>query len=172
MGSDVIQVLLAMLPAMVVGAVTYLFFHVYVRDREGQRRYDLVRESHKELIPFRIQALERMTLFLERIDPGNLLLRIKPGDMDNYEYQTELIRTIEQEFEHNITQQIYVSNSCWDAIRSAKNATISMIRAANASEDVTTPDKLREVILTEMVKNPSPSYTGLEYIKKEAREMW
>lgn len=120
----------------------------------------------------RLQAYERMALFLERISPGSLLLRLKPINADKHAYEKQLINTIEQEFEHNLTQQVYISSRCWNAIQASKNATISIIRKSNMSDKVDSPDKLREVILTDLLDKKPPSEAGLAYIKSEVNKLW
>lgn len=169
---DILQIVIAVVPSLIVGLVAYYFFNNFVKNEENRRYYNLKKNTHKEMIPYRVQALERMTLYLERIDPGRLLVRVKPHDDDKHSYENRLIQTIDQEFQHNLTQQIYVSDSCWEAILATKNATIALIRKSNMSEQVDTPDKLREVILTELLDKSAPSITGLAYLKREAREMW
>lgn len=169
---DILQIFLTIAPSIIVGLVAYYFFNTYMKNEEGRRRYALRKETAKDSLPHRLQALERMTLFLERIDPGSLLVRIKPSNGNKHDYENMLIATIEKEFEHNLTQQVYVSPKCWNAIRATKNATISLIRKSNMSDKVDSPHKLREVILTELLDKEAPSDTGLAYIKKEARTMW
>lgn len=129
------------------------------------------KDSQKTALPLKLQAYERLTLFLERIAPGNLLTRVKPYNDDKYDYEALLIKTIEQEFEHNLTQQIYVTQECWNVIRAAKNATISIIRKTNMSDKVHNSDRLRETILRDLMDNHAPSETGLSYIKREVGEL-
>jgi hypothetical protein len=81
-----------------------------------------------------------------------------------------VIAQIEQEFEHNLTQQIYLSDDCWTIITTAKNATIQLIRKASMSEKVENADKLREVILTELFDKSSPSSAALGYLKTEIKQ--
>jgi hypothetical protein len=71
-------------------------------------------------VSLRLQAYERMTLFMERINPSQLLVRITPHSEDKNEYQNFVIAQIEQEYEHNMTQQIYISDECWSIIVTAK----------------------------------------------------
>lgn len=168
----VLQIALAIVPSAIVGLVAYYFFNNFVKNEENRRFHELKRKNQKEILPYRIQALERMTLFLERINPGKLLIRVKPENEDKFAYENILIQSIEQEFEHNLTQQIYMSVECWNAIRTTKNATISLIRKSNMSDRVDSPDKLREVILTNLLDKSAPSETGLAYIKKETRALW
>ncbi len=92
--------------------------------------------------PYDLQAYERMALFLERITPSNLLIRISPISSNKEDYETLLIQNIEQEFEHNLSQQIYVSDKCWSIINAAKNATIQLIRKASLLEKTDTANKL------------------------------
>ncbi len=170
--TSILNFAMSILPTIVVGYVAYYFFTNYVRNEQDRRIYNLKKQTHKDMLSYRIQALERMTLYLERIDPGRLLVRVKPSGEDKHLYETVLIQAIEQEFEHNLTQQIYLSEECWDAIRATKNATITLIRKINMNEQITSADKFREAVLTELLDKPAPSITGLEYIKKETRDMW
>ena len=108
-----------------------------------------------------------MSLFLERIKPQSLLTRISPTSSNKEGYENLLIATIEQELEHNLTQQIYVSDQCWSIILAAKNATIQLIRKANMNEKTDSADKLREVVLTELMDKSAPSNAALSFIKEE-----
>ncbi len=169
---DIVQFFLAIIPSIIVGLVAYYFFKNYIKDQESRRDYTVQKDLKKEVLPKRLLALERMTLYLERIDPARLLVRVKPDSADKFAYETKLIQTIEEEFEHNLTQQIYMSADCWDAIRSTKNATITLIRKSTMHEQVDTADKLREIILAELTEGMAPSATGLAYIKKEVHKIW
>jgi len=159
-----------LLPAVVVAILAFYFFNAHTKQEDGRRRFLLHKDNQKNALPQRLQAYERLTLFLERIAPGNLLTRVKPYNDDKYDYESLLVRTIEQEFEHNLAQQIYVSQECWNVIRAAKNATISIIRKTNMSEKIDSSDRLRETILRDLMDNQAPSETGLSYIKKEVGE--
>jgi hypothetical protein len=123
-------------------------------------------------LPIRLQAFERMTLFLERINLAKLLVRITPISEDKNDYENYVIAQIEQEFEHNLTQQIYMSDECWTIIVTAKNATIQMIRKANLSNQVDNANKLREVILNDLMDKQSPSNAALAYVKNEVHLMF
>ena len=87
-------------------------------------------------------------------------------------YENLLVSTIEQEFEHNLSQQIYVSDQCWSIIKAAKNTTIQLIRKINMNKKTDSADKLREIVLTEFMDKSSPSDAALSFIKKEVSELW
>ena len=170
--NDVLQLLFYLLPAVVVGIVAFYFFNLHTRNEEQRRRFLLHRENQKQALPVRLQAYERMTLFLERIAPGNLLVRVKPIKKEKDAYATHLTRTIEQEFEHNLAQQIYLSEECWNVIKASKNATINNIRKTAAKEEITNADELRQHILNSLLDQAPPSETALSYIKKEVKNLW
>ena len=170
--TKLIELLSYTFPAIITGLVAYYFFNLHTKNEEGRRRYLLNKDAQKDSLPLRLQAFERMTLFLERINPGKLLIRISPNSEDKNDYENWLISTIEQEFEHNLTQQIYMSDECWTVIVSAKNATIQLIRRTNRSESVDTANKLREVIINDLMDKQSPSSVALSYIKNEVKHLF
>ena len=170
--TKLIELLSYTFPAIITGLVAYYFFNLHTKNEEGRRRYLLNKDAQKDALPLRLQAFERMTLFLERINPGKLLIRISPNSENKNDYENLLISTIEQEFEHNLTQQIYMSNECWTVIVTAKNATIQMIRRTNMSDRVDTANKLREVIMNDLMDKQSPSSVALSYIKNEVQYLF
>jgi len=170
-GDGIFQLFAYLLPAVVTGAVAFYFFRLHTNNEEGRRRFLLHKESQKSALPLRLQAYERMALFLERIAIPSLVVRISPKSADKAGYENLLIRHIETEFEHNLSQQIYMSDECWNIIKAAKNATIQSIRKAGMSSS-DSADKLREDILNDTMDKQSPSVTALAYIKKEIGELW
>ena len=167
----ILNVVLQLLPTIIVAALAYYFFKEYTKTENGKRRFLLHKENQKTSLPLRLQAYERLSLFLERISPGSLLTRVKPYSDDKDAYERLLLQNIEQEFEHNLTQQVYVTNECWNIIRTAKNATISIIRKTNMSDKVQDSDKLREVILTDLMDQQAPTDTALSFLKSEVAEI-
>lgn len=169
---NILQLLFYVLPALVVGIVSFYFFRLHVRNEDRRRRYLLHKENQKQALPLRLQAYERMALFLERIAPASLLVRVRPYKEDTAAYVELLIKTIEQEFEHNLAQQIYVSEECWNVIKASKNATINNIRKTGAKEEIENADQLRQHILNALLEQQPPSDTGLAFIKKEVKTLW
>lgn len=170
-GDGIFQLFAYLLPAVVTGAIAFYFFRLHTNNEEGRRRYLLHKDSQKNAMPIRLQAYERMALFLERIAIPSLVVRVAPKSSDKNDYENLLIRSIENEFDHNLSQQIYMSDECWNIIKAAKSATIQMIRKAGMSE-TDSADKLREDILTQTMDKASPSATALSFVKKEIGELW
>ncbi len=171
-GDRVLEYFLFLLPAVVAGMIAYYFFRLHTKNEDGRRRFLLQKDAQKHAMPIRLQAYERMALFLERIVPSNLLIRVSPTSSDVVQYETLLIKTIENEFEHNVSQQIYMSDECWNIIKAAKNASIQLIRKAAMSNKVDSADKLRETILNDMLDKQAPSAAALSFVKKEVSELW
>ncbi|MDL5511917.1 hypothetical protein QSE00_08840 [Arenibacter sp. M-2] len=170
-GEEIFQLFAYLLPAVVTGVVAFYFFRLHTRNEEGRRRYLLHKDTQKNTLPIRLQAYERMALFLERIAIPSLVVRVGPKNSNKNDYENLLIKSIENEFEHNLSQQIYMTDECWNIIKAAKSATIQMIRKAGMSES-DSADKLREDILNETMEKNSPSATALAYVKKEIGELW
>ncbi len=172
MDSKLFDLLFAILPAIIVGGVAYYFFAMHTKNEEGRRRFLLHKENQTQSLPLRLQAYERMSLFLERIAPGKLLLRITPIGDDKKAYESLLIDTIEQEFEHNFTQQIYVSEECWNIIKAAKNGTIAWVRKATEQKESTDANAMRTEILKIVIEKGTPSDLALAFIKSEVGELF
>ena len=168
--SKIIELLFFILPALLTGAIAYYFFSLHTKNEEGRRRFLLHKEMDKNTLPIRLQAYERMALFLERINPSKLLIRVAPENADKELYEAQLIATIENEFDHNLAQQIYISDECWNVIKASKNATIQIIRKAGMNAD--SANKLREEVLNNFLDKQPPSNAALGYIKKEIRELF
>ncbi|WP_223033306.1 MULTISPECIES: DUF7935 family protein [Hanstruepera] len=168
----IFEVFLYAVPALITGLIAYFFFKEHTKNEDGRRRFLLHKDMQVNSMPLRLQAYERMALFLERITPSKLLIRVAPISSNKEDYESLLIQSIEQEFDHNLSQQIYLSDECWNIITAAKNATIQLIRKASLLEKTDTANKLREVVLTEMMEKRAPSDAALSYIKQEVSEMW
>lgn len=172
MNSDqIFQLFAYLIPSVVTGAIAFYFFRMHTNNEEGRRRFLLHKDSQKDTLPVRLQAYERMALFLERIAIPSLVVRVAPQSDDKNAYENLLVKSIETEFDHNLSQQIYMSDECWNIIKAAKSATIQMIRKA-AMSNTETADKLREDILNETMDKTSPSATALTFVKREIGDLW
>ncbi|MDI1256658.1 MAG: hypothetical protein PSV16_11215 [Flavobacterium sp.] len=165
--TKIIEILSYAIPSLITGGIAFLFFKQHIKNEAGKRRFAMHREAQKHALPLRLQAYERMALFLERISPSKILLRVPPVSPNKNDYEQYIIANIEQEFEHNLTQQIYISNECWTIITTAKNTIIQQIRNAAKGEKVTDANTLREAILTDSMTKESPTVTALAFIKSE-----
>jgi hypothetical protein len=168
----IIELISYSLPTLIMAFVAYSFYELYTKNENAKRNYLLQKESKPDTLSLRLQAYERMTLFLERINPSQLLVRITPILEDKNDYKNYVIAQIEQEYEHNLAQQIYVSDECWSTITTAKNATIQIILLATKRDKITDANQLREVILSDLLGKTSPSNAALAFLKNEVSQLW
>ena len=170
--NKIIELLSYTLPAIVTGLVAMYFFRQQSANDQQKRLYQLKKEGQKIALPLRLQAYERLTLFLERISPNKLLLRIKPTVKDKVKYGEQLIAVIEQELEHNLAQQIYVSETAWKAVVTAKNVMIKVIRSGMEDEKIQDVGAFREEILKSSIKKESPTGAAIAYLRTEVQKLF
>jgi len=167
-----LEILAYTLPAAVTGAVAYYFFAKHVAYEENRRRFYLHKEHQKMSFPLRLQAYERMVLFLERINPNKLLTRVKPSSDKHIDYLNKLVDNVEQEYEHNLSQQIYMTDKSWNMIVTAKNTTLQLLRNKAAITSINDVDAFQEAIIKEGLNKTHPSFSALAFIKKEVAELF
>lgn len=172
MEDKVLELFLYAIPTIITGIIAFYFFKLHTKNEDSRRHFLIQKDAQKSTLPIRLQAYERMALFLERINPPKLLLRVSPATAQKEDYENSLIKNIETEFDHNLSQQIYISDECWNIIKAAKNATIQLIRKTGMSDKIDSSDKLRESILNDLLDKQTPSNAALSYIKKEVGELW
>jgi len=166
MGEQILGLMVYCIPALVTGVIAFLFFREHT-DNENNRRNFILKESiQKESLPIRLQAYERLTLFLERISPQNLLKRVSPISQEVENYKSLLIQTVEQEYEHNLSQQIYVSDPCWRIVSAAKNSTIQTI-VSFKNKDVSTANDIRPLLLDILLNNEVTAEMALNFLNEE-----
>ena len=166
--------LLYFVPALLVLGAVYLMLKRYLDNDYKLRMIDLKKSSQKDVIPLRLQAYERMCLFLERITPGNLIMRTNKPGMNARDLHLELLSAIRTEFEHNFSQQVYMSSRVWEVVKNAKEETIKLINLAAASvPENSTGTQLSKAIFEIMLKTEKiPTQKALEIVKTEARQLF
>ena len=170
--NKIIEVLAFTLPAVVTGLLAMYFFKTQVSSDDKRRNYLIRKEGQKIALPLRLQAYERLTIFLERISPSKLLLRVKPAGKDVEKYAQKLIEVIEQEFDHNLAQQIYVSDTAWKAVKTSKSVMVKIIRSAVEKEEVKEPAALQEEIMKATLKNEGPTQAALAFLRLEVQKLF
>lgn len=157
------------LPAAVTGFVAYYMFNGFISQQNSEKKLELLAEKKKEALPIKLQSYERMLLFCERINPVKIVVRIKPISDKADDYLQLLLSNIEQEFEHNLVQQIYISDKTWTAILGAKNATINKLK--QVAETSNSANDLRQNLLIDYSKTLPPTDTAIDFIKSEVKKL-
>ena len=171
-----ILVLSMLAMAAVTGGIVYLlvkrYFDNLQKERLLQMKLDERSETLKVVTPIRLQAYERMALFLERISPNSLVLRCYQPGMDLRLLQGVMTKNIRDEWEHNLSQQVYLSAELWANIREAKDEMVNLVNSAAVSlTDTTDPTRLAATIFASAADH-SPVDSALEAMHKELKELF
>lgn len=178
MNDLLVQILVAVLPSVVVFLTAFYILRQFINgraaERAAERMADLRKEDHKHALPLRLQAYERLALFAERIAPGALVLRVHKGSMSSRMFHAELVATVREEFEHNVTQQIYVSDKAWAKVKQAKEETIRLVNLSyEQTGDTPSGTELSRRIFDNVAKlSHTPSQECLVVIKEDVRRLF
>lgn len=123
----ILEIIKITVPALIVFFTVHTLFKQYLDGQYRLKAAELQQSRLASTMPLRFQAYERLSLLCERIELPNLMMRIRPDDMTVAEYRLTLMLAIQQEFEHNITQQVYVSEQLWEIIKIARDQTVEII---------------------------------------------
>ena len=161
-----------LVPAGLVLYAMYLVVKSFLEKDFEKKVIDLRTKNQETVLPIRLQAYERMTLFLERITPSNLIPRIKTGTLNAKEFQQVLLNEIRAEFNHNAAQQVYMSQEAWDMIKNAKEDLIVTINnsAAQLPDEASESDLSRKIFETTMETEMDAIGNALRFIKDEIQQ--
>lgn len=169
-----LEILKYTIPAIVVLIACSLIVRRFLITETKTKQIAMLRDNQEVTVRLRLQAYERLVLFVERIHPRQLIPRIYQSGMTVSDLQTMLVFNIKSEFEHNLSQQIYVSRQVWDTVRNVKEQELNMIN--NIARQLNPDDAAKELhqrvidyVLT--VEGELPSDIALQVINEEARSV-
>ncbi len=174
MNDPLVQILVAVLPSIVVFLTAFYLIKQMVSAQASARISEVRKDDHRHTLPLRLQAYERLALFAERISPGALVLRVHKGSMSSRMFHAELVATVREEFEHNVTQQIYVSDKAWGKVKQAKEETIRLINLSyEQTGDTPSGTELSRHIFENLTRlSHTPSQECLVVIKEDVRRLF
>lgn len=143
------------------------------RNEERKRQFELKRESQKTISPIRMRAYERLALLLERTKPEHMLMGLDLNEMTILQLQQHLLQTIRAEFEHNESQQVYVSEELWDMIINVRDQTAAFVIAiAGQLPPNATTQIYAKALMTAYASNgTTPTDKAMEELKNEAKTL-
>ena len=157
------------LVAVIVFLTAFFSMRMFIRNDERKRLLELKEHNKSVIAPVRLQAYERIAMFLERIEPNQLILRLNDGSTPNANLRMLLISTIRAEFEHNLSQQIYISSDVWNQICNAKEETIRIINVSSGKIAQDAPGIELVTSILEQTAGQSPTAAAMEALKEEVR---
>ena len=168
-----IEILKYCVPALCVLLATWLVMHKFYKSEAEKRLWELKRLSQKEISPLRMRAYERLSLLLERTTPEHLLIELNLGEMTILEVQQHLMRTIRLEYDHNLSQQVYVSDQVWDTIIAAREQMVAFINtmAQQIPPESTALDFAKVLITAYRSNGQTANDQAMQMLRTEARSL-
>ena len=163
-----------LIPASVVLYAAYLLVRSFIQKDIDIKRLEVRGKAIETVLPNRLHAYERMTLFLERMSPNNLLVRLNTGSIPAKDFHQVLLAEVRNEYNHNVSQQVYISEDVWELIKNAKEDLIVSINdAASEMEDESTSLELSKKIFEKtMGKTVDPLAHALTELKREVHRIF
>ena len=169
---NALDLLYFLLPALLVLVATIYTLRSMLKNEHKKRTLDLALKNQQIVTPIRLQAYERLVLFMERITPANLLMRMNPKNHTVQEMQRQLLQAIRSEFDHNLTQQLYVSAKAWSLVKTAREQQTRFINSQVAKlKPGDNGMKLSTLLIEEfMTQESSPTQIAIDFLRQEMRQ--
>lgn len=165
-----IEILKYTIPSLIVLLATWIVMYKLFQNEQQKREWELRRLAQKEISPIRLRAYERLCLLLERTTPERMLGDMNLGEMTILDVQQQILRTLKLEYDHNLSQQIYVSDEVWQRITNARDQmaafAIAMTKQVPADANAQT---YAQVLITAYHSNgDTPNQLAMDALKQEA----
>lgn len=165
-----IEVLKYCIPALIVLAATWIVMYKLFQNEQEKRLWELKRAAQKEISPVRLRAYERLALVLERTQPEHLLIDLDVPAFTVPQLQQRLLQTIRMEFDHNLSQQIYVSEQVWEKIVTARGQMLAFVSAMamQLPPESTSLDYAKMLLTAYSTNGETANQAALRALKEEA----
>lgn len=165
------EILTISIPALLVLLTVYILIDKFLREADKTRKMELQKMNLPTLTPIRLRAYERLILVLERTAPNALIINIIRPEMTCSELHQLLVENIRKEFAHNVSQQIYVSDELWSAIKLAQETLVQLINtcASKLRADSEASGLAELIIQVYSSTEETPTEIALGLLKNEVR---
>ena len=162
------------IPAFIVMMTAYLLFDKMLVNEDRRRKAEFLKKNQSVITPVRLRAYERLALLLERTHPSAMMLQVIQPGMTCMEAQAKLLSYIRAEFDHNLSQQIYVSEELWNAVKDTHD---NLIKLVNTTAQHFQPDdpatKYAEVIIRVYSEpDANPTSVALALLRTETQQLF
>ena len=172
--NELVEIIKITLPSLILLIAVYCIVGGYFRNNVKRRQLKIARANQKLITPLRLQAYERLILLLERISPESLVMRTNYPAKTCEQLHSELLQAIRAEYEHNLSQQLYVSIEAWNSVRTAKNHIVTLINnAAKDMDDGSAPaiELSRKILDLDMKLEQPVTERAINDIKREIQQI-
>jgi len=169
-----IEIIKIIFPALLVLLTAYILLDKMLKNDEKRRKYELQLKNNSTSTPLRLRAYERIMLVLERTKPTTIVVENLKPSMTCFDLQSQLLTTIRDEFGHNASQQIYVSNELWSAVRATQESLKQLVNicAAQCKPDAQGTELAEKIIQLYAQSENSPGEVATDMLKKEVRGLF
>ena len=170
----IFDLLKVILPAALVLYGMYSLVNTYLTKEYQKRILELRMKNSEVVLPIRLQAYERVCLLLERISPSNILVRISSAGQTAADYQRILITEIREEFNHNLSQQMYMSDQSWQMVKRAKEEVVTLINRVyhELPENAKGTDLAKRVLENVLANEKEPTGQAISFLKQEINQVF
>lgn len=167
------EILKYCLPALIVLLATWLVLFKMLREERDKREFELRKSTHKEALPIRLRGYERLAILLERTTPEHMLRDMDIANLTVQQLQILLMKTVRLEFDHNLSQQVYVSDAVWEAVILVEEEMISFIAAGakNFAPDSPALPYAQQLITVYGTNGQTPNQLAQIKLREEARSI-
>lgn len=171
---DFLEILKYILPSLVVFLTSFFVIKLFFDNEHKKKQSEFLHITGNITLPIRLQAYERLVLFLERISPASLLVRVYITNMSASQFQMTLIKNIREEFEHNLSQQVYVSSQAWELVKNAKEEMLKLINTSmgELNDNASASDLSKKIFEKTVLSDKSPINKATEHLKSEIRQLF
>ncbi len=168
---DVYTLLFSLVPVVFVTGISIFILNRFFQNEQSKRNIRLRKELVSTTLPVKLQAYERIILLLERINPEQMLFRAHKSGMSAKRFQMDLLNILRHEYEHNLTQQLYISDDAWSLVKKCKEdiTKIVNISAAELNEDASGIDLTKNILTKYNSTEKRPTEIAINFIKKEVK---
>ncbi len=169
MDNNTLSILEIVFPLLIVAGIAIYIVMKFLQFEETKEKLSIDKARLEIVLPARMQAYERTVLFLERTQPENLVRRVLRSNIPARAFQAELIATVRSEYEHNISQQIYISQTSWAMVKTATEETVRLVTVAGTKVQVTDSAMVLGEKIIEIASQIGkfPTSMAIDQIKKE-----
>ncbi len=170
----VLPIFLVVISGGMVLLMAYLFLKKNAEKEIASLSLQMRKERQKHFLPMRVEAYQRSALLMERIHPGNLVMRLHNPGLPAKAFQAEILKTIREEYDHNVSQQMFVSPQAWEMVRNSKEETTKIINIAGNQMSGTAMANDLATRIFELVAEIGklPTEITVDFLRKELQELF
>lgn len=170
-----LEIIKLLLVAGIVFVTAYFTMKNFLDNEKDRRDKEIKQANQATVLPLKLQAYERIIIFLERINPNTLIVRVNKNGFTAQQLHMELIKTIKTEYEHNLSQQIYVSHAAWELVKNTKEEIIKLVNISSTklSAEASSNDLAMLILnVASSLDKKLPNDIAINAIKKEISQLF